>query len=144
MSVRYAEYDDVKLAMDDNTLVRLTDDNGFGEADQDVVEQYLDTASDQINGKIGMRVSLPLSVPYPPILKGWNVDIAVYYLFGRRNDSAGDVWQQRYEDAISGLNAIATGRMSLGIDDPDGTANKMSVRSSAADRVFSRDKMRAF
>lgn len=141
---RYAEYADIEISMDRNTLVRLTDDNGTGEPSQEVVEQFLDVASDQINGKIGMKVSLPLALPYPTILKSWNVEIAVYYLLGRRQDAAGDIWQQRYEDAISGLNAVATGRMSLGIEDPEGTGHKMAVSYSAGTRAFSRETMSGF
>jgi len=135
---RYAEYEDIELAVDEDTLTRLTDNQGVGEPDQTVVEQFLDAAADQINGKVGMKYTLPLD-EVPSVLKSWNIDICVYCLFGYRNGTAGEVWEQRYHDAVSGLNAVAMGKMTLGATDPQGSGNRRKVRYSTKDRLFSRD-----
>jgi len=65
---RYAEYSDIQLEIDERLLSRLTDDKDTGSSDQDIVERYLDKASDMIDGKVGMRYSLPVATP-PPIFK---------------------------------------------------------------------------
>lgn len=137
---RYAEYSDVVDKLDDRLLIRLTDDQGTGSPDQSVIETYLDDAASRIDAKIGMRYQLPISTP-PTALKVWNVDLAVYLLLGRRQDAPGDIWQSRYEDVMSDLNAVADGKRTLGLEDPEDTGNRQPTSYCAADRVYTRDKM---
>lgn len=140
---RYAEYSDVQLEIDERLLIRLTDDEGIGAPDQVTVERYLDKASDMINGKVGMRYSLPVATP-PPIFKTWNVDLAVYLLLGRRQDSPGEIWQSRYDSAMSDLNSVAVGKMSLGLDDPETTGGRQPASHTSSDRVFTRSTLRGW
>lgn len=100
----YADFDDLAAEVDRITLVRLTDDDNLGEPDRFVCEQALVKASARIDSKVGMRCSLP-----PGALQGWCLDIAAYYLFGRRAESPGDVWRDRYERAEADLDKVAQG-----------------------------------
>lgn len=140
---RYAEYSDVVAALDEQLLIRLTDDQGTGSPDQAVIETYLDQAASKIDAKVGMRYQLPIANP-PIALQVWNIDLAVYLLLGRRQDAPGDVWQTRYEDVMSDLKAVAKGTMSLGIDDPEDTGNRQPASHSAAPRAFTRETLRGF
>lgn len=139
----YATFSDIALEMDNAQLIRLTDDQGAGEADQDVVQSFLDSASEIIDGKIGMRYSLPID-PVPTIFRRWNIDIAVYLMLGRRTGGPDDHWKVRYDNATRDLDSVATGRMGLGTEDPEEQGNKSPASFCASPRVFTRDTMREF
>lgn len=133
----YATAADVILELDDRLLIRLTDDVGAGAVDSSIIQVFLDKATDVINGKIGMKYSLPFFLP-PVICKSWCIDIGVYLLLGRRQESPGDIWQSRYDNAIRDLDKVATGALSLGVDDPQETGNRQPVTFQGVDRVFKR------
>jgi len=72
------------------------------------------------------------------------VDIAIYNLYARRKGTPEDR-QKRYDDAIRFLKDVATGKASLGEDDPAGTpAGSHKPDIDQADRIFTRDKMKGF
>ncbi len=127
----YAEVDDLIAETDRSKLIRLTDDDNLGEIDQAVCEQMLSKASARIDSKIGMRYPLPLAVPYPACLQGWCLDIALYYLAGRRDEVPGDVWQSRYDRAEADLDKVARGLLTLGHPDPQGEARRQPVLFNA-------------
>ncbi|WP_417913670.1 gp436 family protein [Candidatus Electronema sp. JM] len=132
----YADFDDLTTEIDRLTLIRLTDDDNLGEPNQHVCALALVKASERIDSKIGMRYPLPLAAPLPGALKGWCVDIAAYYLFGRRSESPGDVWRDRYERAEADLDKVAQGKLTLGWPDPQGEARRQPVLFSARAGVF--------
>jgi len=136
----YASTADVIAELDDRLLIRLTDDAGSGTVDSAVIQIFLDKATDLINGKVGMRYPLPFTTP-PQICKSWCADIAVYLMLGRRQESPGDIWQSRYDNAVRDVDRVATGALSLGVDDPQDTGNRQPVVFSGTDRVFTRAKM---
>jgi phage gp36-like protein len=140
----YATYEDILLEVDLITLIRLTDDNDLGEPDQAVVEQMIAKAKERVNAKVSMRYHIPLAEPLPGALKGWTVDLAMYYLFGRRAETPGDVWKDRYSRTEADLDKVATGRLTLGLDDPQGAGNRQPVLFSSNRSVFTRDAMGGF
>jgi phage gp36-like protein len=133
----YAETADLTAEIDRLTLIRLTDDEGLGEVNETVCGQMLAKASARVDSKVGMRYPLPLAEPHPACLKGWCLDIAAYYLFGRRAESPGEVWQSRYDRAEADLDKVAQGKLTLGYPDPQGEARRQPVFVQARTAVFS-------
>lgn len=103
-----------------------------------VVEAVLDRAiadaDAEINGYVGTRYTLPLPEPVPAVLVPIACDITRYRLY---DDAVPEVVRQRYEDAVSRLKDIATGRLSLGIDPASVTPAAGTVKVRSRDRLFS-------
>lgn len=82
------------------------------------INQAILRATEEINLYIGKAVVLPLP-SVPAALRDCCVKIAVYKVASRRGilkDSADQTVRQNYEDALSVLQMIANGKVSLGID----------------------------
>lgn len=139
----YATYAELIAEVDSMILVMLTDDQNLGEVDQDICELMLEKASSVIDSKIGMRYQLPLATPLPNALKNWCIDIAMFYLYGRRAQAPGEVWQSRYDRASADLNKVAIGQMTLGYEDPQGAAQRRTVFFSTPAQRFTSSRNRA-
>ena len=88
------------------------DDDGFSE----LVAPAIAWASGTIDGLIGRKYNLPLVV-IPVRLRETAVDLTIY----RRSitaDRKTDIIQSLHDDAIKYLKALASGEVSLGLDDP--------------------------
>ncbi len=71
-----------------------------------------------MDGYLGARYTLPLTKPHP-LLVTWARAITRYKLNGDRVSREGtDPVVRDYKDAIRFLEQVASGRFSLGIDDP--------------------------
>lgn len=123
-------------------LIQLTDDAGAGSVDDDIVDESIDDADDEIDGYLGGRYTVPLSAPVPGMISKISVDIAIYNLYARRADSIPEIRKERYENAIAFLKKVAEGRISLGSDDPSSGLDDVAYES--ADRVFTSTKLDRF
>lgn len=87
-------------------------DDGFSE----LVAPAIAWASGTIDGLIGRKYNLPLEI-VPVRLRETAVDLTIF----RRAitaDRKTDIIQQLHDDAIKYLKALASGEVSLGLDDP--------------------------
>lgn len=139
----YAAPADLEKWIDGDRMIRLTDDQDTGSVNTTIVDSILDAASLEIDGYLGGRYALPMS-PEPPILKKLCVDIAGYLLHIRREEAPGDYWETQYKNAIAFLTKIASGQVSLGAADPEGSGSSNEVNVSGPDRVFSRDSLKGY
>lgn len=104
--------------------------------------QTIDEACAVIDGYIGRRYRLPLSLPtVPSVLTSWARAIARYKLHGDRiSGEPTDPIVRDYKDAIRFLEQVAAGKFSLGIDDPDAQgAGPGDVRIDVGHKVFGRE-----
>lgn len=87
-----------------------------------------------VDGYIGARYTLPLT-SVPGIVLGWVGDITRYRLW---DEAAPDEVRRRYEDAISQLRDVSTGKMALpGTDGAaPATAEKFNADGYSNTRVF--------
>ena len=116
------------------------------------VQDAVAEAGAVIDGYLAQRgYTLPLNLPPTStgksLLTAWARAIARYLLNGRRvTDEAKDPVARDYRDALKMLDRLATGKLSLGGNDPEAPANATStdVRFDAAPAVFSRNELRAF
>lgn len=137
----YAVQADLVGRFSEQEIIQLTDRQGLGVIDVDVLQQALLDADAEIDGYIGSRVTLPLTT-VPRILVGYACDIARYKLYA---DDATEQVRLRYQDAIKFLALVGQGKLSLGVDTAnEPVATSGGVQSSAPDRVFNADSLAGF
>ncbi|GEC88598.1 MULTISPECIES: gp436 family protein [Brevibacillus] len=146
----YAVASDVESKLSPDILMRLTDDDGTGEINWDIVTKMIQEASAEVDAFLAMRYTLPLS-PVPPILSKLTLDITLYNLFSRRGideSSADGVIVTRYNNAVRMLEKIAAGSMEIipPTSDTGGEApsSSHSMSYQTAPRIFSREQMKGY
>lgn len=137
----YCSLDDIKKRLDEDVLVRLTDDSGSGQIDASVVNQAIEDASAEVDGYLQGRYDVPLQV-VPTLIRRLSTDIAVYLLFARRGlEEAGPdgvIWKA-YQAARDTLSKMAKGEVRIGAGLP---RSRPELLVDSADRVFSRDSLK--
>ena len=118
--MEYAVVQDLIDRFGEAEITQLTDrsDPPSGSYDTDVAERSLNDAENEVDAYLSSRYALPLSEK-PNVLGRLTCDIARYYLFGA---SVTDEVTRRYNDAISFLKNVSSGKASLGIDETSGEA----------------------
>jgi phage gp36-like protein len=102
----------VPLRMTAKDLMELTDDDNTGAINTATVMAALEEASGRVESYCRMRYVIPLQ--QSDDVKAMTLDIAVYLLFCRRREtSASETVQHRFDQAISFLKDIAAARASL-------------------------------
>ncbi len=142
----YSALDDIKKMLPESELVALTDDEGLDSINQDRVDEAIASADAEIDGYLGVRYSVPLGTT-PALVKKLSVDIAIYTLYSRTVQSCPEIRTDRYKAAIKKLEAIAAGKISLGIaqePDPATPDSGAETNQSSSSQVFGRDKMEGF
>ena len=131
----YATMADIEKWLDADELIQLTDDGDLGVVDTAVVDTALEYASAVIDGYVGTRYTLPLAT-VPAILVLYCADLAICGLYDRRDTGRPEHWLNRCKSADRFLEMVAAGKISLGVDDPDGTGASDKVEVSGPDQLF--------
>ncbi len=121
----------------------IADHDGDGTEDEVVIARALVAASDEIDGYLGARHTLPLPV-LPPQLVQPCIDIAMYRM-ARDGASRTEEDRTRYEDAVKWLTKVADGKVRLVLPDTDEGAEfdrPKPIVAAGPERIFSREKMR--
>lgn len=119
-------------------LLQLTDRDGNGTEDTDVLNKALADADAEIDSYAATRYLVPLS-PVPTVIVRIALDITRYRLFA--NQATEEV-RNRYEDAVRFLKAIASGDVQLGATPPTSATTPANAPAhEAEDRVFSKDSL---
>jgi len=141
----YCTLDDIKKLLPEDSLIQLTDDEGTGAIDEDIINEVIAQADSEIDGYCGVRYSVPFS-PVPAVIKKFSVDIAVYNLYSRRQEEIPETRSERYKNAIKFLEMLAKDTISLGIEpEPTATSNSYAeTNKTTNDRIFTRDKLKGF
>jgi len=114
----YCTVDDLKKAIPEAVLIRLTDDAGAGVVDEDKTSEAIASAAEEIDTYIGGRVKLPIAGTAPPILGKINTDIAIYNLYSRVKEEIPQTRADRYKNAVRLLEKMAKGEISIGLQPP--------------------------
>lgn len=130
----YAVEQDIADRYGADALLVVADRDGDGFVDSDIVETALVDAGAEIDAYLTAKYDLPLK-DVPPVLTRLSVDIALYRLSGDAG-ALTEERRQRYEDAIKLLEAISTGKASLGLENPPASVG--SVWSASKPRLFKR------
>ncbi len=133
----YCTTQDMIKRFREEEIIQLTDHERTGNIDIDVLQRATQDATDEINGYLAGRYGLPLSV-VPRVLTRLCCDIARYYLY---DDAVTDQVNQRYEQAIKFLSAMAKGQVSLGLSQSGAKVNPVADATiHSAGNVFARDE----
>lgn len=114
----------------EDELIALTDRDGTGLVDAQVIDQAIQDASDFIDGYLAGRVELPMAM-VPPILKRIAADIARYFLY---DEAPTEIVTQRFEDARAYLRDIQSGKVRL----PPDAAGSEPVTDQQVEMVSTR------
>lgn len=111
----YCTLDDMAALLPGATLIELTDDEGSGVVDEDIVSEAVMQADAEIDSYCGGRYGVPLS-PAPELIRKLSADIAIYHLYSRRVAQMPELRKERYRGAVRMLENIARGLVTLGPD----------------------------
>jgi len=139
----YCTQNDILHQLDEDSLIQLTDDEGTGAVDQDVLNRAIADADATIDAYCQGRYSIPLS-SVPGMIRQISVDIAIYNLYSRRGDVIPDIRRDRYNNAIRFLEKVAEGKIQLGASSPAPESTGNSVEIEQNERIFTRDKLGGF
>ena len=139
----YATAQDMIDRFEETVLKQVTDPEAQ-EIQGPALTRSLEDASDEIDGYLQSRYTLPLD-PAPRILRILSSNIAMYRLLVLR--PLGDIEdaRKRYEDAIKFLTRVAAGEVSLGLsEDAQVAAESGGPQVAGPARTFSRDTLKGF
>lgn len=132
----YCTQSDLEEQISGEDLIALSDDEGNGLANANVIGRAIADADAEIDSYAGSRYAIPLS-PVPVMIRKLSVDIAIYNLFNRRSLNLPDARLARYENAIRFLRDLAKGLVSMGADAPAEPDDGLpQATRTAADRIF--------
>lgn len=140
----YATISDIIDRYSEEQLLLAFDRDGDGEVDENdaeesVADKALSDASEEIDGYLAGRYSLPLST-VPKILTFFCVDIAIYK--GSVETAVSEEKRKRYDDAIKFLGLVAQGKIQLFASDPSAPQGGSGATFSGGTRIFTRDSMK--
>lgn len=95
----------------------IADRNNDGRSEDSVVAAALTASTEEINGFLSQRYTLPIE-PTPPMFKQFCIDMAVYRMTPL-DDARTEEMRKRYDDAIKRLTMIANGDLGIGIPEDE-------------------------
>lgn len=120
----YCTVDDIKNGgLTEDTIVTITDDTTTGDIDQDKVDAAIERAEAEIDKYLAGRYDVPFpDASVPPLVKGWCVELASFYLHRGGIDIPTTV-KIMWEGAKKNLKDVAAGDLEIpNVDaDPDGS-----------------------
>ena len=132
----YASLDDLRLRISEAELIRLTDEEDTGLADEDKIGAALEAAEVEIDSYLAGRYPLPLTAT-PPLLVPLACDLAIWNLYAIvEHAGVPEVRKERYQQAVAMLRRIADGTQTLGVA-PQSVGSQAAVFTGPT-KVFGR------
>jgi phage gp36-like protein len=141
--VAYCTIDDIRDQLDEQKLIQLTDDDQSGAVDEAHVTKAITDADATVDAYCQRRYTVPLT-PVPAKINAIGVDLAIYNLYSRRDDTIPDLRKDRQKEAIRFLEKVSEGKIELGASTPAPTNTGNTADITYNDRIFTRSKMRGF
>ena len=128
----YISRDDVAAAVSRAELVQLSNDEGYGEPDWQIVDRAIAYACELADGYLMGRYALPLE-PAPSILRHLCTDIARHWLHQRRINAADfpKPLEAAYGNAVKLLEQIRDGKIHLGVRAAAEATEKLQAEGGA-------------
>jgi len=144
----YIETQDLLDELGEDTLVKLTDDEGTGEVSETRVLKAIEFAAGTFDSYARSRYSIP--VPVTPVVKTVNLDLAIFHLYKRSHVTGGiyEVKEKAYNEALKTLKDISSGRAALDVPTAEETIEKPAtsdrILTNASKTKFSDDALKGF
>lgn len=139
----YAQSRDFVYRIGEVQTLQLTDRDGTGEINYEVLDIALSDSSSQIDGYLSARYKLPLAT-VPQNLTRICCDLTRYRLCSMSDVTITDEIIERYKLSLKELESLATGKISLGIDAENDDTGETTADSAVQffngnNRIFARD-----
>ncbi|MAP22870.1 DUF1320 domain-containing protein [Ponticaulis sp.] len=139
--MNYCTTNDLIDRFGESELIALSDRDNTGSVDAQVVSAAIADASALIDGYLGGRYALPLSV-IPSVLPKLCGDIARFNLY---DNAVPDVVQKRYDAAINFLKSVGKGEVRLGLSGTEEVATSdEAIEMVSGGSVWSREDSKGF
>jgi phage gp36-like protein len=147
--VAYLETQDLLDELGEDTLIKLTDDGGTGEINDARVQKAIESARGTFDSYARSRYSIP--VPVTPVVRGLNLDLAVFHLYKSRTSMPEGIYtvkKNAADEALKMLKDIASGKAALDVPASDENietpATSDRILTNAAKSKFTDDKLSSF
>ncbi len=144
----YCSLDDLKKYKDPIIFAQITNDENGQAIDEVIIDETIDKSVNIINGFIGCRYDLPLSI-VPKIIRNISIDLTVKFLYERRfsgDISEDNTVEKSYREAMKLLEKIREGKIfiqELDVKEQLGDGY-FKVNKSKEDRIFNSDLLNQF
>ncbi|OGP61826.1 MAG: hypothetical protein A2V67_04870 [Deltaproteobacteria bacterium RBG_13_61_14] len=139
----YIDKSDLDLALSRAELTGLTDDEGAGIPNDEVIARAIADAEALVESYAGKRYAVPLSSA-TAMVKRLCVVIARFNLCDRRRNMPESV-RETYQDAIKLLQDVSTGKAKLdGLSEAESASGKVTSAGvvDGGERIFDRQKLK--
>lgn len=139
----YITIDDiVPDRLSERAVVQLTRDGAEDTIDTDLVDRLITDAEALVDGYVGARYDLTaVHDQVPALVCQLAATVVVYRLHRRRPNAMTEALQAEYRDAISTLENISRGVVSLGVQPHPASDTERLVRSGGSPRRLTRTTM---
>jgi phage gp36-like protein len=127
----YATYEDLKKALPIETLIYLTNDSATANMpDKKKTTAALNMAEGKVKMRLGVNYTVPLDsgVTTPESLIGFELTIALYFLYIFKRQHAPDDVRLAYEDTKEELDLLRQALITAGLD----TADELTERQDGS------------
>jgi phage gp36-like protein len=139
--VSYCTTSDLIDRFSESELIALTDRDNTGYVDAQIAGAAISDASALIDGYLGGRYALPLSV-VPTVLAKICADIARFNLY---DNAVPDVVEKHYNAALAFLKSVGKGEVRLGLSDTEETATSDdAIEMQSGGSVWNREDSKGF
>ena len=140
----YSTLTDLKKLIPETAIIQLTDDENVGSVNQARVDEAIAQADAVIDSYCGGRYTVPFAT-VPDIVNKMSVDEAIYNLYSRKVEEIPPTRIDRHKDVIRQLEAISSGKITIGEPDADvPEAGGVQTNTTADDRIFTKDTLANF
>jgi phage gp36-like protein len=141
----YSTLADITDRIPEDNLIQLTDDESLGAVNEARVSSAICDADVLIDGYLRGRYTLPLD-PVPALIKKLSIDIAVFNIYSRKLElEMPDAMSDRYKNAVKVLEAIQSGKISLGTTEGSTPEpGEYKTNKTSTDRTFTKTVLDGF
>lgn len=154
----YCSQTDLEAAIDQQTLIDLTDDEQAatvpGDLDQAITDNpkiatrltaAIVDASSTIDGYLRGRYAVPLAST-PAFVRKLGKDLALHNLFSRRAHGMDmpPAIEAKYKAAMDALRSIRDGKLDLGVEPPPAASTAIVADTDGPDRLFTADTLKDY
>lgn len=138
----YIDVEILKKHIDEQEIIRLTDDENLGGINEERLNEAIMAACDEFDNYMKELYDITsFPTPLPPMLQQIVVDLTIYNLYKRRYrlDMPASL-SQHYHSVIARLKDIASGELSVGIAKKT-NAGFIKTNKEGKDRIFCKDTL---
>ena len=126
-------------------LVQLSDFDGSGTEDTDLVDDAMDEAEGVINSYVRKKFAVPLTAPVPEIIRRTTANMGIYFLKSRR-DAVTEKDAVEQEQRIAWLEGLASGKIDPGVSTKLAKSphNNPTATERPTSKAVSRENLKGF